>query len=553
MPSSTDRSRAPLQIKRRSVNRCATVWRGPYWIDVRSPHFRGRSGPRWALFTVPPYDVSKIDPVHDMVLLVRSGHQLLHLDTDEEERVSTLLLHVADRLGQPLFTWTRVRGLGRVDLPGAVYDTDDPAKAFRHVAASDLPGLYHFRDLAPHLEQDVMLAAQMKEAAEKLRRVGGAILVTGQSVPFPDSVDRMVTVVTMPSPTSGEYIDLLSQIVRDVTKQQRVDMTLTNAEIKLLVRHLSGLTLMESEKILTKAIIEDGKLAVDDIRHVIEAKAAIVEKDGLLEYYPVEAALANIADLRSLKAWLAKRKAVIAQPARAEEFGLSFPRGMLLLGVPGCGKSLCAKAVAAEWQMPLLKLDPSNLYNKYIGESERNFKRAMRTAEQIAPVVLWIDELEKAFASGGGEDGGVSQRILGSFLTWMQDRTRDVFVVATANDISRLPAEFLRKGRFDEIFFVDLPDAATRAEIFRIHLDNRGKTSASFDLEALGTATPGFSGSEIEEVVVSSLYSAFSAVGAITTESLLKEAAGTVPLSVTRAEYVDELRAWARERARPAN
>ena len=499
------------------------------------------------------HDVSEADPVHDLVLLVRSGHQLLHLDTEEEERVSGLLLHVADRLGQPLFTWTHVRGLGRVDLPGAVYDTAEPAKAFRHIAASDQQGLYHFRDLAPHLGRDPMLVAQIKEAAGKLRSVGGAILVTGRNVPFPDSVDRLVTVVTMPSPTPEEYIDLLSGIVRDVTKRQPVDMTISNDEIKLLVRHLAGLTLMESKKILTKAIIEDGKLDVDDIRYVIEAKAAIVEKDGLLEYYPVEAALTGIADLRSLKAWLAKRKAVVMQPGRAKEFGLSFPRGMLLLGVPGCGKSLCAKAVAAEWQMPLLRLDPSNLYNKYIGESERNFKRAMRTAEQIAPVVLWIDELEKAFASGGGEDGGTSQRILGSFLTWMQDRTGDVFVVATANDISRLPAEFLRKGRFDEIFFVDLPDEATRAEIFRIHLGNRGKRSASFDLEALGAATSGFSGSEIEEVIVSSLYSAFSEAGTITTESLLNEASRTVPLSVSRAEHVDELRAWARERARPAN
>jgi hypothetical protein len=497
--------------------------------------------------------VSQIDPVHDLVLLVRSGHQLLHLDTEEEERVSGLLLHVADRLNQPLFAWTRVRGLGRVDLSGVVYDTEEPAKAFRHIAASDQPGLYHFRDLGPHLNQDAVLAAQLKEAAQTLRSVGGAILVTGPSVPFPEAVDRMVTPVAMPGPTPEEYVDLLTQIVRDVTKRQHVDMTISNEEIKLLVRHLAGLTLMESEKILTKAIIEDGKLSVDDIRHVIEAKVAVVEKDGLLEYYPVEAALSNIADLRSLKAWLAKRKAVVTEPGRAEEFGLDFPRGMLLLGVPGCGKSLSAKAVAAEWRMPLLKLDPSNLYNKYIGESERNFKRAMRTAEQIAPVVLWIDELEKAFASGGSEDGGVSQRILGSFLTWMQDRDGDVFVVATANDISRLPAEFLRKGRFDEIFFVDLPDAPTRAEIFRIHLENRGQDSGSFDLEQLSTATPGFSGSEIEEVVVSSLYSAFSDTGAITTESLLKEAAGTVPLSVTRSEYVDELRSWARERARPAN
>ena len=289
-----------------------------------------------------------------------------------------------------------------MDLSGAVYDTEQPANAFRHVAASDQPGLYLFKDLAPHLNQDAVLAAQMKEAAEVLRDVGGAILVTGQGVPFPGAVDPMVTVVTMPGPTPGEYKELLSQILRDVTKRQHVDMALSKEEVTLLVRHLAGLTLMEAEKILTKAIIEDGKLAVEDIRHVIEAKVAVVERDGLLEYYPVEAALSNIADLRSLKAWLAKRKAVVTQPQRAEEFGLSFPRGMLLLGVPGCGKSLSAKAVAAEWRMPLLKLDPSNLYNKYIGESERNFKRAMRTAEQIAPVVLWIDELEKAFASGGG-------------------------------------------------------------------------------------------------------------------------------------------------------
>jgi SpoVK/Ycf46/Vps4 family AAA+-type ATPase len=191
-----------------------------------------------------------------------------------------------------------------------------------------------------------------------------------------------------------------------VTKRQHVEMTISNEEIKLLVQHLAGLTLMESEKILIKAIIEDGKLAVDDIRHVIEAKVAVVEKDGLLEYYPVEAALWNIADLRSLKAWLAKRKAAVTEPGRAEEFGLNFPRGMLLLGVPGCGKNLSVKAVAAEWRMPLLKLDPSNLYNKYTGESEGNFKRAMRTAEQIAPVVLWIDELEKAFAAGGGSPSG---------------------------------------------------------------------------------------------------------------------------------------------------
>ena len=294
--------------------------------------------------------MSQIDPVHDLVLLVRSGHQLIHLDTEEEERVSGLLLHVAERLGQPLFAWTRVRGLGRVDLSGAVYDTEEPAKAFRHVAASDQPALYHFRDLGPHLNQDAVLAAQMKEAAETLRNAGGAILVTGRSVSFPEAVDRMVTPVTMPGPTPEKYIDLLSQIVRDVTKRQHVEMTISNEEIKLLVRHLAGLTLMESEKILTKAIIEDGKLAVDDIRHVIEAKVAVVEKDGLLEYYPVEAALANIADLRSLKAWLAKRKAVVTEASRGIRPGFSTrhaPPGRARMWEEPVGESGCGRMANA--------------------------------------------------------------------------------------------------------------------------------------------------------------------------------------------------------------
>jgi SpoVK/Ycf46/Vps4 family AAA+-type ATPase len=244
---------------------------------------------------------------------------------------------------------------------------------------------------------------------------------------------------------------------------------------------------------------------------------------------------------------------VVANPLKAEEFGLSFPRGVLLLGVPGCGKSLAAKAVAKEWGLPLLKFDTSNLYNKYIGESEKNFKRAIRAAERMAPVVLWIDELEKAFASGGTEDGGVSQRILGSFLSWMQDRRGEVFIVATANDIERLPPEFLRKGRFDEIFFVDLPDPETRREIFRIHLQSRGQAVEEFDLEGLAERTNGFSGSEIEEVVVSGLYTAFSEERKLTTGSLRLEVEGTLPLSVTMAERIEALRNWARDRTVPAN
>jgi SpoVK/Ycf46/Vps4 family AAA+-type ATPase len=225
----------------------------------------------------------------------------------------------------------------------------------------------------------------------------------------------------------------------------------------------------------------------------------------------------------------------------------------LLLGVPGCGKSLSAKAVAMEWRLPLLKLDTSTLYNKFIGESEKNFKRAMRMAEDMAPVVLWIDEIEKAFATGGDEDGGVSQRILGSFLSWMQERTGDVFVVATANNIDRLPAEFLRKGRFDEIFFVDLPEAAIREQIFRIHLERRKQDADTFDLAELAELTEGFSGAEIEQVVISGLYSAFAGGGSLSSETLRAECGATRPLAVTMAERIAGLRRWAEGRAVPAN
>ncbi|MCA9809186.1 MAG: AAA family ATPase, partial [Candidatus Dadabacteria bacterium] len=254
-------------------------------------------------------------------------------------------------------------------------------------------------------------------------------------------------------------------------------------------------------------------------------------------------------DLAALKSWLAKRKEIVTNPEKAREFGLTFPRGILLLGVPGCGKSLCAKAVAMEWGLPLLRMDPSSLYNKYIGESEKNFSRAMKTAEKMSPVVLWIDEIEKAFSSDAGTaDGGLSTRIFGTFLSWLQERKGDVFIVATANDVKALPPEFMRKGRFDEIFFVDLPDAGTRKTIFSIHLEKRGKDPAVFDLDRLSDSAGGFSGSEIEQVIVSGLYSAFSEKKELSTEILLNEISATRPLSETMSERIALLREWARDR-----
>ncbi len=493
------------------------------------------------------------DVLHDIKVLLRSRYGLIHLQTLEEKRVVSLLRHLAADLEIPLFRWSRLRGLALDGGEGPVYATRTLSEAFGHVFASNQPALYHFHGVGSEIGSDPVVTAQLREAIVSLEQIRGAIVVTDNVFDVPAGLRPLVATVSFPGPRPEDFDDLLRHIVRDLAQRQRIEVDLTSEERAALVKHLAGLTLLEAEKILTKAIVEDGRLAPDDIRHVIDAKRSVVEREGLLEYYPFEETVVGVADLKRLRAWLDKRKAVVAEPLRAAEFGLPFPRGVLLLGVPGCGKSLCAKAVAMEWRLPLLKLDTSTLYNKFIGETEKNFKRAMRTAEDMAPVVLWIDEIEKAFASGGADDGGVSQRVLGTFLSWMQERTADVFVVATANNIERLPTEFLRKGRFDEIFFVDLPDAATRAEIFRIHLESRRQDPSSFPLAELAGQTDGFSGAEIEQVVISALYSAFSAGGDLNAEIVRQECLATRPLSVTMEERVARLRQWAADRAVPAN
>jgi SpoVK/Ycf46/Vps4 family AAA+-type ATPase len=391
------------------------------------------------------------------------------------------------------------------------------------------------------------LGAKLTEVARGYTKIEGALVLTGRDIQIPEAAMPHTAFLSPPPPGRQDYADLIQQIYRDLSSRMQVKVEMSKKDLNQLLNNLHGLTLLEAEKILTKAIIEDGRLAPDDLQAVIKAKKAVIEREGLLEYFPVEASMSDIAGLARLKTWLAQRKSIITEPKRAEQYGLVFPKGILLLGVPGCGKSLCAKAVAMEWGLPLLKMDPSNLYNKYIGESEKNFKRAMVTSEKMSPVVLWIDEIEKAFSSGD-EDGGVSLRVLGLFLSWMQERKGDVFVVATCNDVTRLPPELLRKGRFDEIFFVDLPQEETREAIFKIHLSRRGYDPRIFDLCKLAEATDGFSGAEIEQVVVSALYTSFSEDTPFTTNLLLEEVQKTRPLLKTRAEHIQALRQWAKGR-----
>jgi hypothetical protein len=485
----------------------------------------------------------------EIELLIRARYGLIVIDSWEDDRVEDVLRHVAARLSLHYFRWRCTRGVVRGGNHGDPFadDTAAPVDALAH-AEREGAGIYHFPGLGDHLH-DAAVGWRLRDVVDRFETRRGALIISGSDVRLPEHLRAYAVFVRFPPPGFDEYRSLFERVLREHQARMTLRVELTAEERTRLLHNLTGLTLTESERILTRILIEDGAVTAEDIARVGAAKRKAVEQEGLLEYWSAGEGLAAVAGMEGLKQWLEKRRAAVDDPEGARRFGLPFPKGVMLLGVPGCGKSLCAKAVAREWSLPLLRLDPGSLYDKYVGDSEKNFKRAMRTAERMAPVVLWIDEIEKAFAASGGEqDGGVSQRVFGSFLSWLQERNGDVFVAATSNDVSRLPPEFIRKGRFDEVFFVDLPARTARRRVFEIHLRKRGLDPARFDLDQMASVTTGFSGAEIEQVVIAALFSAFARREALSTDALREEAAATHPLSRTMAEQLTSLRAWARDR-----
>jgi SpoVK/Ycf46/Vps4 family AAA+-type ATPase len=335
--------------------------------------------------------------------------------------------------------------------------------------------------------------------------------------------------------------------VRILSQKHRTQIELQEQDGDRLVQALSGMTIRQARQVLAYAALEDGKLTACDVDRIVHRKAQIIREGGVLEYFPLQENRAELGGFAGLKQWLARAEVGFSEAAKA--LNLQPPKGILIVGIQGCGKSLAAKAIAQQWKMPLLKLDAGRLYDKYVGESEKNFRQAIKLAESMAPSVLWIDEIEKSLgASDGDQDDGLSRRMFGSFLTWMQEKSQQVFVVATANDISRIPPEMLRKGRFDEIFYVDLPDVEERTNILNIHLSLRKQDPSQFDMAALLQETEGFSGAEIEQVVISALYRALYLQRPLNTELLIQEIDSTIPLSVSRREHLEALRAIAKDR-----
>jgi SpoVK/Ycf46/Vps4 family AAA+-type ATPase len=346
---------------------------------------------------------------------------------------------------------------------------------------------------------------------------------------------------------------IVQETLRTCDASGPIKINITKGDLSTIVRNLRGLSARQARQVVRDAVCDDLKLDANDLNTMLAQKRRLVQGEGLLQYVQAPVDMDQIGGLRRMKFWLEQRNCALGDDAI--KFGIEPPRGVLMLGVQGAGKSLAAKAVATAWKRPLLRLDVGALYDKFIGESERRLREALRQAEMMSPIILWIDEIEKAFASAAAQsaDGGLSKRMFGALLTWMQERQAPVFLVATANDIEALPPELLRKGRFDEIFFVDLPDAEARSMIFAIHLRKRKRDPKTFDLDRLAQAAEGYSGAEIEQAVMSALQSSFAAQKDLTTEAIVEALTNSPPLSVVMAERMTALRQWAQGRCVPAD
>ncbi len=497
--------------------------------------------------------------LEEIEVLIRARYPILYVVSWEEQRVQDWLADVAKKRNKRLFEWSFTTGV--VPAGSSVQSqrarsspTKDPLAALDHVIDQVDPAIYLFKDLHPFLTRNnFAVIRRLKEIGLQLKNSYKTIVLVSPTMELPPELEKEVTVVDFPLPETRDFSILLDRIVDEVKQQPNIKVDISPDARERLLKAALGLTLSEAENVFAKILVNDGQLTEGDIQSVFSEKRQIIRKSGLLDYYETDLQFEQVGGLQFLKEWLAKRALAFADKAR--DFGLPPPKGVFLLGVQGCGKSLCAKAVSGLWGMPLLRLDVGRMFGSLVGSSEDNMRRAIQVAESIAPVVLWIDEIEKGMSgskSSGNTDSGTTARVFSTFLTWLSEKSSSVFVIATANDISDLPPELLRKGRFDEIFFVDLPNEAERREIFKIHLGLRKRDPAAFDVAALARAAVGFSGAEVEEAVVSALYDAYSDGKVLSTAHVEKALRETVPLSRTMEDQLNHLRSWAEGRARLA-
>ncbi len=545
------------------------------------------------------------DVVERLKVLINSSTPIVIMETVEETRALQLVRTASADLNMAVFEWTIADGLTRSgsnspalpsgvalqarinaarhaadpDAPdsrhAAIYNTQDPVQALANLETITLEAVFVLKDFHRHME-DPVVVRRLRDVGQKFSTNRRTVIITAPAITVPPELASLVEFLDLPLPDHQRLRQIIDETLARLSKTHTFQGKLDGMGLDAMANNLRGLTEEGAERAISQTLVARYGLCAETVTDVLEAKKELLRRSEMLDFVEVSDTMANIGGLDNLKHWLAQRRGAWEDEARA--FGLEPPRGMIILGVQGCGKSMCARAVAGEWKLPLVKFDTAAVYDKYVGETEKRIQKVFQVAEGLAPCVLWIDELEKVFAGSGPDsasaDAGVSSRLLAAFLSWLQDRKAPVFVAATCNNVTALPPELIRKGRFDELFFVDLPNHAERKQIFAIQLAKRKRNPADFDLDRVAKAAHGYSGAEIESVVQTALYAAYSqkqAVGRrnsdpsgrvkglplsesyLTSQTLLDTLSQTVPLSTTRAEEIQALRHWARTRAVPAS
>lgn len=501
--------------------------------------------------------------------LFKARFSFIYIPTWEEVRIIDSITKIANdvktiRTKRDVFIWSSTEGLKKnlKDGQESVNNGNQPIDALNFIDNYNNPAILILKDIHPLLgvngrNADYNLIRKIRDVAGSLKNafVPKNVVIIAPSLVLPLELQKDITVVDFDLPTLDEIKSLLNEMI-EMNENSGILIDLKEDEKEILCKAAQGLTLQEAENAFARAMVSKGQLTVKELDVILDEKCQVIKKTGILEFIKSNFNMDDVGGLENLKKWLVKRNNSWLGKAQ-KDYNLPSPKGILITGVPGCGKSLTAKAMSALWQLPLLRLDVGKIFSGLVGSSEENMRKAIQTAEAVAPSILWIDEIEKGFGNAGGEmDGGTSTRVFGTFLTWMSEKTKPVFVIATANNIHALPSEMLRKGRFDEIFFVDLPTKTERKVIFKLHLEKRLNGSLSKDfkitdtlLNKLADLTEGFVGAEIEQVVIAALFEAFSENRALEEDDLYKVIKNTVPLSTTQAEQILAIRDWANERA----
>ena len=518
------------------------------------------------------------DPLGTLKVLIDSSAPIVVMETVEEVRAVRLVRVACASLNLATFEWSIASGLARCGNEGnevvvegrfpaggtgqeatdlaaqAIYNTREPAQVLGVLEGISVEAAFILKDFHRHME-DPVVVRRLRDVGQKFSKNRRTVVIVAPSIKMPPELASLVEYLELPLPDKLRLRQIIDEMIVRVGKTRTLRRSLDTAGLDVMADNLRGLTEEQAERAVSQAIVTRYGLTAEIVTDVLQAKKDMLRRAAMLDFVDVSDTMAGVGGLANLKHWLEQRRGTWEEKARA--FGLEPPRGVVILGVQGCGKSMCAQAIAGEWKLPLVKFDTAAIFDKYIGETEKRIQKVFQVAEELSPCVLWIDELEKVFAGSGPDsasaDAGVSSRLLAAFLSWMQERKAPVFVAATCNNVSALPPELIRKGRFDELFFVDLPNQAERKQIFALELARRNRRPAEFDLDRVAAAARGYSGAEIQAAVQAALYASFSSKQPLATGSLIDALAMSVPLSATRAEEIQELRNWARARAVPAS